>query len=75
MSTTTLQAPTTVTQADRCDGCGPASAAKHIVVLPATDEFPGGHLLFCGHHAREVAQSPTLPAGATFTPALPDWGT
>jgi hypothetical protein len=37
-----------VTAVDRCDSCG--AAAKVIVT------FLNGELMFCGHHARELAK-------------------
>ena len=48
--TVTPPAPTTLTNADRCDRCG--AQARVRVVLAS------GDLLFCAHHAK--AYEPTL---------------
>lgn len=48
--TVTPTAPSTLTNADRCDRCG--AQARVRVVLPP------GELMFCAHHAK--AYEPTL---------------
>jgi hypothetical protein len=45
----TLQAPSLLAAADRCDRCGAQAFVR--VLLPS-----GSDLLFCGHHAREHEQ-------------------
>lgn len=43
--TATPPAPTTLTNADRCDRCGAQAYVRAVL--------PTGDLLFCAHHAKE----------------------
>jgi len=49
-----------LTLQDRCDSC---SAAAQVVVT-----FINGELMFCGHHARDNAESFKLKALTIFDP-------
>jgi hypothetical protein len=49
-----------LTLQDRCDIC---SAAAQVVVT-----FINGELMFCGHHARDKAESLKLKAVTIFDP-------
>jgi hypothetical protein len=61
MTTAGLQTqPQELTLQDRCDVC---SAAAQVVVT-----FINGELMFCGHHARDNAESFKLKAVTIFDP-------
>lgn len=57
--TTNVQAPPSLTAADRCDRCG--AQAYLLATLPT-----GGELRFCVHHAREHGDAISKIPGVTI---------